>query len=124
MRLALLALLAAVVGTTPAPAPAPRSARSRARLLVVYVAGRDAVSTRRVAGVHETWKGMQVDYSRWSLRCLFVFGGLGAREAGPRGFAYRSDPVCPSLSLSAPDEYTQLGHEARSGSPSRRATNR
>ena len=37
------------------------STQRNRRLLVVYVAGRDAISQRRVAGVQNVWNSMQVN---------------------------------------------------------------
>ena len=47
----------------------------RSRLLVAYVAGRDAVSEKRIGPVLDIWRGMHREYPRWSLRCLLVTGG-------------------------------------------------
>ena len=82
----------------------------------LHLAGRDAVSTQRAAGVHSLWRGMQTEYTRWSLRCLFVYGGLSAADdarGGGRGFAYASDRTCPSLSLPSDDSYEGLGHKVK-----------
>ncbi len=56
-RMAMLALstLATVTG-----APQVAHHRTEKRLLVVYVAGRDTVSTARVSGVKRAWSSMQV----------------------------------------------------------------
>lgn len=117
--LALLLVAACSTASRAAPAlaaPHPAPSTTRSRLLVVYVAGRDAVSTQRAAGVHSLWRGMQTEYTRWSLRCLFVYGGLSAADdarGGGRGFAYASDRTCPSLSLPSDDSYEGLGHKVK-----------
>ena len=93
-------------------AASPRGRKTR--LLVVYVAGRDALSTSRVAGVRKTWCGMQREYAGWSLRCLLAYGGLQSSDPSySRGFAYQSDATCPELTLSAPDSYVDLGHKVK-----------
>ena len=77
MRLAaaLVAAVAAAASAAAAPLAAASSTPRRSRLLVVYVAGRDPVSQSRVPIVKHAWAGMQTEMVRWSLRCLFVFGG-------------------------------------------------
>ena len=47
---------------------------------------------------------MQLEYTRWSLRCLVATGGY---TAGP--FLYKNHRMCPSVTLNTPDSYLDLG---------------
>ena len=77
----------------------------RSRLLVAYVAGRDAVSEKRIGPVLDIWRGMHREYPRWSLRCLLVTGG--ARTV------YTADATCARLALDVDDSYLALGHKVK-----------
>ena len=81
---------------------------SPSRIVVAYVSGKDAVSRRRFIAVRGMWASMQTEYARWSLRCLLVIGGYEHAR-----FKYDPDPICPTLSLNAPDEYKELGHKVK-----------
>ena len=110
-RPAAAAAPAAVLAPPPAAAAA-RGALRRARLLVAYVAGRDAVSARRLPAVTRMWSNLQREYLGWSLSCLQVFGG----HLGPANFSYSAAPphdVCAELSLRAADGYLQLGDKVK-----------
>ena len=85
--------------------PARADDGRRSRLLVAYVAGRDAVSEKRIGPVLDIWRGMHREYPRWSLRCLLVTGG--ARTV------YTADATCARLALDVDDSYLALGHKVK-----------
>lgn len=89
---------------------------SRQRLLVAYVgyarepdtrAGDAAELARRQRTVSDTWHNMQLEYPRWSLRCLLV-AGSGAASAPELAYTRASSrratetSACASLTVRAP----------------------
>ena len=116
LYLTLLGASASHAPTIAAPSSSSPISTRKQRLLVVYVAGRDAISQSRVKGVKQVWNGMQRELVGWSLRCLLVFGGHSKTGSSPSSseFAYTADAACPEVALNTPDGYVDLGHKVKS----------